>query len=220
MGCFTSIRHPVDGREIQIKTGDDVCAWLNIGDKIDWSPTEWNIDRHIDDIYDGSCWDNKPDCWVVIKNQCVAHAEDKVFGGFTHNDPRADTLTEDEVDALYEQDWAQKQALIDRFEIRQVNPDLWPERWREADRKRKEKWDQERAEMIAKDRAAGIDTTTFGYAMSLPIRRNIDYAGIARRALIIDPLPDGAAPVYDKPTINTKDALKKIVDFIRGTENE
>lgn len=35
-------------------------------------------------------------------------------------------------------------------------------------------------------------------AMALPIRRNLDYHGIARRALMVDPLPQGALPTYDR----------------------
>ena len=35
-------------------------------------------------------------------------------------------------------------------------------------------------------------------AMANPIRRNLDYQGIFRRALVVDPLPQGALPVYDR----------------------
>jgi hypothetical protein len=35
-------------------------------------------------------------------------------------------------------------------------------------------------------------------AMANPIRKNLDYQGIARRALVVDPLPQGALPVYDR----------------------
>ena len=35
-------------------------------------------------------------------------------------------------------------------------------------------------------------------AMANPIRRNLDYQGICRRALVVDPLPQGALPVYDR----------------------
>lgn len=35
-------------------------------------------------------------------------------------------------------------------------------------------------------------------AMANPIRKNLDYHGIARRALVVDPLPQGALPVYDR----------------------
>jgi len=37
-----------------------------------------------------------------------------------------------------------------------------------------------------------------GQAMANPIRRNLDYQGVGRKALVIDPLPQGALPVYDK----------------------
>jgi hypothetical protein len=34
-------------------------------------------------------------------------------------------------------------------------------------------------------------------AMANPIRKNLDYHGMARRALVVDPLPQGAMPTYD-----------------------
>jgi hypothetical protein len=37
-----------------------------------------------------------------------------------------------------------------------------------------------------------------GQAMANPIRRNLDYMGVGRKALVVDPLPQGALPVYDK----------------------
>lgn len=37
-----------------------------------------------------------------------------------------------------------------------------------------------------------------GQAMANPIRRNLDYQGVGRRVLVIDPLPQGALPVYDR----------------------
>ncbi len=35
-------------------------------------------------------------------------------------------------------------------------------------------------------------------AMANPIRKNLDYQGLARRGLVVDPLPQGALPVYDR----------------------
>ena len=35
-------------------------------------------------------------------------------------------------------------------------------------------------------------------AMANPIRTSLDYQGIARRLLVVDPLPQGALPVYDR----------------------
>jgi hypothetical protein len=34
--------------------------------------------------------------------------------------------------------------------------------------------------------------------MANPIRRNLDYQGVGRRVLVVDPLPQGALPVYDR----------------------
>jgi len=48
-------------------------------------------------------------------------------------------------------------------------------------------------------------------SMVQPIRRSLDYQGIARRALVVDPLPQGALPIYDKePTSLVHDTI--IVD--------
>ena len=35
-------------------------------------------------------------------------------------------------------------------------------------------------------------------SMIAPLRRNIDYQGIARRVFVVDQLPQGALPIYDK----------------------
>lgn len=35
-------------------------------------------------------------------------------------------------------------------------------------------------------------------SMAAPIRRSLDYQGIARRALLVEQLPQGALPTYDK----------------------
>jgi len=37
-----------------------------------------------------------------------------------------------------------------------------------------------------------------GQAMANPIRRNLDYQGVGRKALVVDPLPQGALPIYEK----------------------
>jgi hypothetical protein len=38
----------------------------------------------------------------------------------------------------------------------------------------------------------------FAAAMAMSLRRRLDYAGIARKALHIEPLPPGALPTYDR----------------------
>jgi hypothetical protein len=37
-----------------------------------------------------------------------------------------------------------------------------------------------------------------GQAMANPIRKNLDYQGVGRKALVVDPLPQGALPIYDR----------------------
>lgn len=37
-----------------------------------------------------------------------------------------------------------------------------------------------------------------GQSMANPIRRNLDYMGVGRKALVVDPLPQGALPMYEK----------------------
>ena len=40
--------------------------------------------------------------------------------------------------------------------------------------------------------------TALAQAMANPIRTSLDYQGIGRKLLVVDPLPQGALPVYDK----------------------
>lgn len=57
-------------------------------------------------------------------------------------------------------------------------------------------------------------------AMINPIRKNLDYQGIARRCLVVDQLPTAALPVYDKdPDVSSivKDKFK--FDSIRITSD-
>lgn len=46
--------------------------------------------------------------------------------------------------------------------------------------------------------SSSIGRQKLAAAMANPIRRNLDYQGIARRAIVVDPLPQGALPIYDR----------------------
>ena len=37
-----------------------------------------------------------------------------------------------------------------------------------------------------------------GQVMANPIRRNLDYMGVGRKAVVVDPIPQGALPVYER----------------------
>jgi hypothetical protein len=58
--------------------------------------------------------------------------------------------------------------------------------------------DEKRDELISRAIMTQDGKLALAQAMANPIRRNLDYQGIARRALVVDPLPQGALPVYDR----------------------
>ena len=52
--------------------------------------------------------------------------------------------------------------------------------------------------LIAKALETDEGRAALASAMANPIRQSLDYQGIARKLLVVDPLPQGALPVYDK----------------------
>lgn len=58
--------------------------------------------------------------------------------------------------------------------------------------------DTQRDEMIKQALMTQEGKIALGQAMANPIRRNLDYQGVGRKALVVDPLPQGALPVYDR----------------------
>lgn len=58
--------------------------------------------------------------------------------------------------------------------------------------------DDKREELISRAIMTHEGKVALAQAMANPIRRNLDYQGLARRALVVDPLPQGALPVYDR----------------------
>jgi len=58
--------------------------------------------------------------------------------------------------------------------------------------------DAARDDLIARAIQTQDGKIAFAQAMANPIRRNLDYHGMARRALVVDPLPQGAMPTYDR----------------------
>lgn len=58
--------------------------------------------------------------------------------------------------------------------------------------------DNKRDELISRAILTQDGKIALAQAMANPIRRNLDYHGIARRALVVDVLPQGALPTYDR----------------------
>jgi len=58
--------------------------------------------------------------------------------------------------------------------------------------------DSKRDQLISRAIMTQEGKVALAQAMANPIRRNLDYQGIARRLLVIDPIPQGATPSYDR----------------------
>jgi hypothetical protein len=58
--------------------------------------------------------------------------------------------------------------------------------------------DSDRDSLIARAISTQEGKIALAQAMANPIRRNLDYHGIARRALVVDPLAQGAIPAYER----------------------
>ena len=58
--------------------------------------------------------------------------------------------------------------------------------------------DDRRNELVEKALLSHDGKVALAQAMANPIRKNLDYMGVARRALVVDALPQGALPVYDR----------------------
>ena len=58
--------------------------------------------------------------------------------------------------------------------------------------------DAERDSLIARATNTQEGKVALAQSMANPIRRNLDYHGIARRALVVDALQQGAIPVYER----------------------
>lgn len=58
--------------------------------------------------------------------------------------------------------------------------------------------ESQRDEMIHQALSTQEGKIALGQAMANPIRRNLDYMGVGRKALVVDPLPQGALPIYDR----------------------
>lgn len=58
--------------------------------------------------------------------------------------------------------------------------------------------DDERDQLIARALMTQDGKMALAQAMANPIRKNLDYHGIGRRALVVDPIAQGALPIYER----------------------
>jgi len=58
--------------------------------------------------------------------------------------------------------------------------------------------EEQKDELVRRALMTTEGKVALGQAMANPIRRNLDYQGVGRRVLVVDPLHQGALPVYDR----------------------
>lgn len=58
--------------------------------------------------------------------------------------------------------------------------------------------DSQRDELIKQALLSQDGKVALAQAMANPIRKNLDFMGVGRKALVVDPLPQGALPTYDR----------------------
>lgn len=58
--------------------------------------------------------------------------------------------------------------------------------------------DQQRDELVRQAILDQSGKVALAQSMALPIRRNLDYSGVARRALVVDELATGVLPLYER----------------------
>ena len=231
MGMFTTIVHPEPGNsDLQIKTGDDECETFRVGDRIPWAASQWNVNSHIDGIYEGIANPYSSDCWVVIKDCTVVAIE-----------PR----TSCQVSSADDEDGESFDTSIlwDKYGLAAPDPGLWTEEQHayhdEMRRDVKADLDKRFAEARARMPA---DVPDYVVAMGAMLSRRMDYASIGRstflvqefppivfpdtsswggtgsenrgrdyqpsvrQTFLVDELPESALPVYDKDGNREKDA--------------
>jgi hypothetical protein len=192
MGMFTSIIHPVDGRELQIKCGWDMCSTYRVGDNVGQypSPQEPGGGYLLDDVYHG--WG---DAFVVIKDGVVAavvdeepvKAEVRAARPEPSDDEDPDFVGIDECISLLRARWG----------VQDPPRELWSEEAWAAKAEREEQWRKEREEY--EQSIAHLDGhARLAAVMGRMLKRRLDYSSIARSAIFVEPLPQGALPIYDR----------------------
>jgi hypothetical protein len=58
--------------------------------------------------------------------------------------------------------------------------------------------DEAKEQMLKQAMSSEQGKIALAQSMANPIRRNLDYMGVGRKALVVDPLPQGALPMYEK----------------------
>ena len=188
MGMFTTIIHPVDGRDLQIKCGNDTCETYKLGDDVgqyaikDWAGSGYLLD----DVYHGY---GDPHAFVIIKGGKVVEVidEEPAMLEAAANVPLGDDIGID--DCI---EWLRKSRGVEDPPRSWWPEEAWAAKAARDERFRKEQtvWEASVAHLSPQDR--------LGAAMARSLSRQMGYASIARKVFQVEPMPEVAKPYYDK----------------------
>ena len=160
---FTTIIHPKDGRELQIKTGSDACETYRIGDRV-----EFYINKNIfgsggifDGVYD-SFSDKGVDDWIIIKDRKIIAVRSK--------------------SNKYEK-------LIKQYKIRKPSRRLWTDRAYKKHLIQQKKLEIENKKFDESIKNLSPHEK-FAAVFARPIMERMNYKGIMRRVFNIKPMRD------------------------------
>ena len=185
MGMFTEVRHPVDGRLLQIMGGGDACEVLSVGDPVGFhiDPEYPGVGDFLDGYY-GSYSDRGKDAYVIVKDHKI-HAV-------------VDLADAKDVD------------LYARFEITPFERSWWSESvWlaRDLDRASAD-LEEARArhdflssleglsDAEIKERREAHKHNQLIASVSRLIGTRLNYQSIGRKLFTVEPLPAGAPLIY------------------------
>lgn len=198
MGTYTTIIHPDDGRELQIKCGFDECLTYRVGDDVGQYifPDHPGKGYLLDDVYISYSslnvyGEDGEDDLVVIKGGRVVAVEsleatrDEIRAK-RPSFPDADWAEVYEEEPNYVNPYDCRLYLRQEWDISDPPRSLWSE----------EAWEEEERARSNRQLAT---------ALAGPLRRNLDYTSITRRAFLVEPVPSGALPVFSEDIDSAQD---------------
>ena len=172
MGTFTTIIHPDDGRELQIKTGGDVCDTYHLGDDVKWDIGYYpQTGALLDGVY-SSYSDNGVDDWVIIKDHKV-HAVHKYVD--CHCQDCGDYCKNNECES----------SLLKFYDVKLPEDSLWSKKaWNEKNKL--EKKSKKEFDKFKKSISNLNPNEQFAALLSYPLREMRNYISIGRKLFKIE----------------------------------
>ena len=172
MGMFTSIIHPKDGNELQIKTGYDDCDTYKLGDPVKYVIHKDTFGQGgiFDGVYDSYSFERSDDDWVIIKKHKVAAVV-----------PRENNKYKD---------------LIKQYSIHKPDRTLWTNLAYKKHKKMLESCKKENKEFEDSIKHLPPNEKMVRRLTKL-ISTRMDYEGIARKIFDVQPMPSGAPLFFE-----------------------